>query len=192
VFQCPSDPAPLFLESGQITDGRNEVVLFDALHPADHFAPYEIRNFVLPRLMENRSQHPGAWYGTTWANTVDSEYKQSPAYTPARLQRIVDGLSKTILVAERAGGAYYRGGEFDSEPMPAVLTWLLAEEHGMDVPWAAPSLNLTNRTGIFSFHHGGAHVAMCEGSVRFLAEDIEPRVLGALLIRDDGLQVADF
>jgi prepilin-type processing-associated H-X9-DG protein len=39
---------------------------------------------------------------------------------------------------------------------------------------------------IFSLHPGGAHVLLCDGSVQFLAENIDFRTLRCLLTRDEG------
>ena len=57
--------------------------------------------------------------------------------------------------------------------------------------WTQPmrvtiGINQRNDYHIFSFHRGGAHVALCDGAVRFLSEQISANTLGAILVRDDG------
>ena len=46
--------------------------------------------------------------------------------------------------------------------------------------------------GFGSYHSGGAHFAMGDGSVRFISENIEPTLLHQLGDRADGLYVGDF
>jgi prepilin-type processing-associated H-X9-DG protein len=75
-------------------------------------------------------------------------------------------------------------------------TVLLAEVADSDVFWAEPrdlqfdtmSFRINDPAGncISSRHLGGAHVLMADGSVRFLADDTEPTVVRALIMRDKG------
>ncbi|MBI3838541.1 MAG: DUF1559 domain-containing protein [Planctomycetia bacterium] len=58
-----------------------------------------------------------------------------------------------------------------------------------DCPWS------TNNCGpndeIFSFHPGGALALFVDGSVHFLAEGIDPRVMRKLVTRDEGAIIAN-
>lgn len=171
VFQCPSDPEPLMLESGQVTKRRRSELLYDAIHPAACRAVRQVNNTSGMRL-----SHPGAWSNA------------SSPYTGASLKRVTDGLSRTVLVMEQAGGSLTRDRSDTGEPvpMPASEAWIVIEQWGL---WLAypHAINQDNRRGLFSFHDG-AHVAMCEGSVRFLSEEMDTRTLTALLSRDDGAE----
>ena len=60
--------------------------------------------------------------------------------------------------------------------------WFLAERRNLGM---VATVN-QNIGGITSPHPGGAHVAMGDGAVRFLREDMSQRTLGALLGRQDG------
>jgi prepilin-type processing-associated H-X9-DG protein len=40
--------------------------------------------------------------------------------------------------------------------------------------------------GIGSWHTGGFHVALCDGSVQFFAETIQFELLAQMIIRNDG------
>ena len=80
-------------------------------------------------------------------------------------------------------------------------TLAVVEVHDSGVSWMAPvDLNLETMqfrvnggaTEIRSRHPGGAMVAMADGSVRFLAETIDPQTLRALVTRNDGQAVGDF
>jgi prepilin-type processing-associated H-X9-DG protein len=59
-----------------------------------------------------------------------------------------------------------------------------------DCPWS------TNNCGpndeIFSFHPAGANVVFCDGSVRFVAENISGPTIRFLVTRDEGIQAGDF
>ena len=56
---------------------------------------------------------------------------------------------------------------------------------------AVNSTNLAG-TGLYSFHAGGANVAMGDGSVRFVSANIDAYTLASLLTRDCGEVVGDF
>ncbi|MFO0898990.1 MAG: H-X9-DG-CTERM domain-containing protein [Pirellulales bacterium] len=47
-------------------------------------------------------------------------------------------------------------------------------------------VNGANRSAAYNFHPGGAHVAMCDGSVRFLSESTPDRMFVALVSREGG------
>ena len=54
------------------------------------------------------------------------------------------------------------------------------------------AMNRTNDSEMYSFHIGGNQVLMCDGSVRFLSENISAQTLGALATRACGEVVGDF
>jgi prepilin-type N-terminal cleavage/methylation domain-containing protein len=122
--------------------------------------------------------------------------------------QVTDGLSNTICFGELVGKQkiFIRGQQV---PWPQVLgQGLTLNSYYGDVncarrirgytapatmppaPAALPagcaSINIINEDGIYSFHVGGAHVAMGDGSVRFLSENISSLVLVAAITRDGG------
>lgn len=53
-------------------------------------------------------------------------------------------------------------------------------------------INCSSDNELYSFHAGGVHGLMADGSVRFINESINPRVLVNLICRADGNPVGDF
>ena len=117
-------------------------------------------------------------------------------YRKPRLRDISDGLSKTLLIAERAGRPdwYRRGMPVDPYPYanPNVgmdhhqAAWGISTHYWWLVFWHEQSINETNATGIYSFHTSGANVGLADGSVRFLLEDIDQEILNAMATRSAG------
>jgi prepilin-type N-terminal cleavage/methylation domain-containing protein/prepilin-type processing-associated H-X9-DG protein len=152
----------------------------------------------------------GAW-GEARASgySTRAEAKLEPL---ACFEHIRDGLSSTILVAEQAGlPDRYKAGELLAEPREGQGEWtsgygtnfhaigsqgegvdyLPATESGNPGDVTARMINVDNTKNLFSFHPGGAHAAMCDGSVQFLAENTAWHVVGALLTRAGGEKVRD-
>jgi prepilin-type N-terminal cleavage/methylation domain-containing protein/prepilin-type processing-associated H-X9-DG protein len=86
-------------------------------------------------------------------------------------KQISDGMSKTIIVAEDTG----RGGRYQS-------AWIDGE-NCFDV---IRKINFTQNNEIWSDHPGGAHVALADGSVHFLEEELDTVVLFGLCTRANG------
>ncbi|MEX0643486.1 MAG: DUF1559 domain-containing protein [Pirellulales bacterium] len=105
-------------------------------------------------------------------------------YKGCRLAKVTDGSSHTLMIGEVTGAGPGTGrGHF-------WIAWnLLDTRDGINgaftVPgganWstATPSIRMTD-TGFSSFHPGGCHFAMADGSVQFLSEDIAQDVLASL------------
>ena len=53
-------------------------------------------------------------------------------------------------------------------------------------------VNATNVSEVYSFHVGGAHVCMADGSVRFISENVSYITFGALCTRAGGETVGEF
>lgn len=86
-----------------------------------------------------------------------------------RPRDITDGLSHTIVVAEDTGRGWKKHGEW---------------ANGENIFLQEGPPNLTNNNEMFAEHPAGLNVALCDGSVRFLAETIDLDSLTALCTRD--------
>jgi prepilin-type N-terminal cleavage/methylation domain-containing protein len=129
---------------------------------------------------------PCAWYGVQRFDSPSEEY--SPLYTSsmrggAPLRYIVDGLSRTALVAEKAGypNTYLEGSVVDPSPW-GEGAWA-AGEFGA---FGKAQVNWSNFPSFYSFHSSGAHVGLCDGAARLLAEDTALDVIVALCSRGGG------
>ncbi len=117
------------------------------------------------------------------------------------IQQIIDGTSNTILLAEIAG----RNKLYNTGPMDMGVTlnfasgglggWNDASSgnsafFGSDgtgtIKVGTTMINASNDYGLFSFHPGGAHVLLCDGTVRFATTSIDPRTFCALLTKNGG------
>lgn len=136
-----------------------------------------------------------------------------------RLLAITDGLSNTLLLSECASRPLHlrRGVVWtkykDNDPAKGVETnkgggWASKENsleiHGCQqdgtVEWKVGgqerkggpfAVNVTNEKNLYSFHSGGVNAAFADGSVRFLSDKADIRVIAALATRAGGEVVSN-
>jgi prepilin-type N-terminal cleavage/methylation domain-containing protein/prepilin-type processing-associated H-X9-DG protein len=127
---------------------------------------------------------------------------------PSKLAGITDGLSNTMMLYESAGmPATYKGrtvvdcsasfnpsncnrnwwGPWASFHNNRIYTWTF-DGRIRGGPGAPCVINCTNDLGygIYSFHPGGANMALCDGSVRFLNQGTPKATVRALVSRQGG------
>ena len=120
-----------------------------------------------------------------------------------RLKEILDGTSKTILVTECAGRpAVWRAKTREAASVNQCVGWsdnlgpfkvdpMIAS--GQKTPKAAPGagipMNATNDGEVYAFHPGGATIVMCDGSTRFVAQDIDLVTFCAMVTKAGGESV---
>jgi len=120
-----------------------------------------------------------------------------------RVQKISDGLSKTLLVVESAGRPLaYRDGRLQTNPLGPIkyeqgVSW--ADSLG---PFKLDSIkpdgtkgaaagsgtpfNATNEGEAYSFHDGGMAAVFGDASTRFLAENLDLRTFCGMITRAGG------
>ena len=178
VFRCPSSP------SGPRLEGNAAPTDYA---PTAGIGMHAINNVPLANLISPPAQK---WHGVLFEQVVNQQGTPTGLFKGAstKLSEISDGASNTIMLAEVAG---------------RPEGWLLGMSQAAPSPnsgWANPAhaivvngplspncqsyVNCSNNDEIFSFHPGGAHVLMADGSVRLLAERIPLGVLAKLVTRD--------
>ena len=173
VYRCPEDP------SDDINTQRGE---FGTLTYSVNFGPV-----APPRLIENG-------LAEFWPGQLPTPLKTNGlAYLNSKIgvRDILDGTSNTFLIGERSaiGSAAIwmgvRGNEFETDQVTDC-----APGHGIN----------KSEAGFSSRHIGGAHFLMCDGTVRFVNEQIPsgPGTMQQMPLyqrlsgRADGLTVSDF
>ncbi len=92
-----------------------------------------------------------------------------------RPEEITDGLENTILFVETKDSGIH---------------W--AEPRDLEFDEMSFRINDPDRPSISSHHPGGAYVVFCDGRVRFLKNDTDPKIVRALLTIAGGEDVSEF
>jgi prepilin-type processing-associated H-X9-DG protein len=133
-----------------------------------------------------------------WGEVVKGKPGEPLSVRKVSFANVTDGLSKTTLIVERSAlpDHYWNSGAtIEPHDPPQFRTWgnvgewaISAEmmlDHLMVQP-GVPLVNGDNLHGLYSFHPGGAMIAMGDGSVHFLKDSIANELLFALISRDEG------
>jgi prepilin-type N-terminal cleavage/methylation domain-containing protein/prepilin-type processing-associated H-X9-DG protein len=186
VFQCPSTPnSSQFVP--QISDVNGNNVGTAARSDYEAIAGVNIGLASGTESLENIQF--GVW------GEPDSYRRSSTNYRKPRLRDVADGLSQTILIAERAGRPdwhergkpvlpYPKPNEFGAVMDTHQASWAISTHFWWLVQSAQSGVNNRN-LDIFAFHSGGANVALADGSVQFLSETIAAEAVNALITRSE-------
>ena len=148
----------------------------------------------------------------------DSAYSTSPTNAlyycacrnPRKLKDITDGLSKTLLVNETAGWPqHYLEKNLDTVPAAvgnrgswagwqSFAYWTTsadgtqtASSNSTGGDLISCGINCENLHQIYSFHPGGAMILFCDGSVRFVSEQLSGLAFAEIVAIDDDLLIND-
>jgi prepilin-type N-terminal cleavage/methylation domain-containing protein/prepilin-type processing-associated H-X9-DG protein len=129
---------------------------------------------------------------------------------PRRLEEITDGLSHTLLVNETAGWPQHWRGRQRVYPDLSVGNrgnWAGWQSYAYetfsgdgtigarDDPTGGDLLscgiNCENQFAIYSFHPGGALILFCDGSVRFVSENLSGLAFAQIVANDDDQSIND-
>ena len=186
VFQCPftpESPRSVF-EAGPDT---SFVTFKSGLGATDYSHVFFVGTDELDdsRAIQRLPAPRRMWFGLAQADFTGSENPvyRADARKGASLSFISDGLSNTVLVAEKAGWPRrYVNGRVDSELPWGGGVWAGGELGG----FGKAKVNWANFPSVYSFHDSGANAVFCDGSVRFLSDDTDSEIVKSLLTRDEG------
>jgi prepilin-type N-terminal cleavage/methylation domain-containing protein/prepilin-type processing-associated H-X9-DG protein len=123
-----------------------------------------------------------ATYGRTWFN--NGVLYGNSRITPAAIR---DGLSNVFLLAESCYGngafTWATSGKFDANGTILQVVGARAPVNTLDVTGWFP---VTMGQGFSSRHPGGCGVALADGSVHFISDNIDIHAYRELAVRDDG------
>jgi prepilin-type N-terminal cleavage/methylation domain-containing protein/prepilin-type processing-associated H-X9-DG protein len=118
---------------------------------------------------------------------------------PTRLTEVSDGASNTLLVVEIAGRPerWEMGRRVAGETSPGAgwadsfnSMMLSGYDNSTGFFLGDCGVNCSNNGGAYSFHSGGANVALADGTVHFLQQGITIRTMAALVTRAGGEPVS--
>jgi prepilin-type N-terminal cleavage/methylation domain-containing protein/prepilin-type processing-associated H-X9-DG protein len=202
VYMCPSDP-----EAGRI---------YDFTLPANAVGPgspqlqwraaagsYSATSGFLGQLRTIVEQVTGP-FGDRNGMLVGMRTR-TDGTTSGRIRRIrdvTDGTSNTMLVTEVAGrnALYRKGRKINDSGVNSgggwgdVLNgenWFAGSLYDGTGPEGPCVVNCTNERGrgAYSFHPGGVHLLMCDGSVQFVSENIASHTFCKMIVPGDGFVV---
>ncbi len=128
---------------------------------------------------------------SNWGLTVTGG-SSAPVRTDCRSSGLHGAWIGTFLKTEGVGG----GNSFDDRvyntttigrPLGTQFCEFVRDNRRSTYCGGEPCTMLDNRTPVLSSHPGGAFVAMGDGSVQFLSEEIDFGIFQLMAIRDDGL-----
>ncbi|MDB2686810.1 DUF1559 domain-containing protein [Mariniblastus sp.] len=195
TFLCPSTPNTSEIVSGvgKYNGGGPPIDNDNTLTAArsDYEAIGGIRQHLRPQNSILDGVQLGAWKEPTYRGATPTKFNTG------RFAQIADGLSNTILAAERVGRPdIHQSYEpkiipFSSDPNDPG--W--AENH--QAAWGVSThfnnlvldkipVNENNQYGIFAYHTGGANILLTDGSVRLLSDSTDIDIIAALITRAGG------
>lgn len=215
VFVCPSTPGGAVTPTGNNAGypwpaqgyGAMDYGSMNSVRPA-----YYLSN-GLPTPSVNRATNtatPAAADKYEW----DGGMKKGAA---TRIAEITDGMSNTIMIVEDAArprvflrgkpsGAttkdgwgwadtetgYSMDGADDTGAVGKATCVLGTGPCTLTTAVRPSAVNMINDSEMYSFHIGGSQVLLCDGSVRFITENISASTLAALATRNSGEVVGEY
>jgi prepilin-type N-terminal cleavage/methylation domain-containing protein len=200
AYKCPSSPAPA-IGSWKIVSDPQAFTPDSSGGYSGGICEYSgvANTQITPDTVTPKFSGVGMMNYSTTAN---------PAEVSKRFQDITDGLSMTMMIGEVCGGAdnYTPARQRDGTTQKIRFhNWAgqnrisfrdYKRDGTMDTATLDPCLvNCFGGAGgsnLFSFHTGGAHIVLGDGSVRFISENIDFQTACRLATCQDGVPVGDF
>jgi prepilin-type N-terminal cleavage/methylation domain-containing protein len=209
VFICPSSPREEpALCTGKATAGSantDKGTTFTVEGRIDYLAP---NGMTVPTTgwgqkftkFDNNSN----WHQAMLDSTTNTAFANVMNRAPRKLKDIMDGTSQTLLINETAGWPQQWVGRTRVMPdltvgnrgswagWQAFVYWPYSSDGLMDAnsnPTAGDLLdcavNCNNYHAMYGFHVGGALVTFCDGSVRYVNEQLDGLTFSQIVVIDD-------
>ncbi len=125
--------------------------------------------------------------GTSWIRRDGNGMLFQESYL--NLRKVTDGTSKTLMVGEIVGAAGSTG-TYAGQPTGSALAWYYYNvfHTGNGINLYVPAKNVWSKVdnSFASYHPGGCHFVLVDGSVQFVNEAIDRTTLSALTTRKGG------
>lgn len=110
------------------------------------------------------------------------------------MRDITDGTSNTIMLGERKGEAVQHGGMFSTNVHVLFTNMKVNSPSMTPTPGTADGTGTSyiSNVGASSHHVGGAHFLLCDGSVRFISNNVDFVTYNYLGNKADGQVVGEF
>ncbi|MEM6472245.1 MAG: DUF1559 domain-containing protein [Planctomycetota bacterium] len=201
TYQCPSTPGqPTFFYEYPLGSGESTEVARTDLG-------YITQPFIPTLGPEFRTCDGGFIWANDWSPAPSSGIAKSNRPRGCKFADITDGLSNTAGIAEMAGLPERRIRKGAEIPQPYLFFIDRNRITSPDGFWAGRTrmqyseitmlnwgmgnctVNCSNSADIggspYSFHPGGAHVLLADGSVQFLNDSTDQRLFLRLILRND-------
>ena len=191
VFYCPSTPQKnRFGRAFSVTHGG---ITYSFTNQELACADYSVCRFIETDIVSAFPNQIDAYTDTNrWG---PFSYNSGSTIKEMNFAKVTDGLSNTLFYIEDAG----RGTEYVARRQLSGNTtsgggWAdEANEFGFqgctppnDTRPGLVAMNCTNDGEPYSFHPGGINVGMCDGSVRFVSENITIRTFARMITAQAG------
>lgn len=144
------------------------------------FSRKELGAYSCPSLPSELRRNASQQAFTAYA-TVTGSGTAFPNGKAPKISEIKDGTSHTVLIVEACGQQIVW-----TKPQDIHLS---AQNVGVNLPGTQPNQSPGTWS---SFHRGGSHTLLADGSVRFIGEKADPNVLKALITASAQDTVGDF
>jgi len=202
IFQCPASPNQGRLYMDTWTGPANGFPITWGGSTTDYMATSGVLGFYWDYVFQGNPPAGGDRQGVL---------HDTPVNKGTRIADITDGTSNSCMIGEVAGmpdlyqrNLLVKSAPFDPSDPDQIAgsgwgdplngeNWLVGStDDGVSRPGPCV-INCTNRTQLYSFHAGGASVAVCDGSVRFLPTGLDAKILiGLITIKKGEIVNGDF
>lgn len=188
VFQCPSDPG-----ATHYTGNGQHYRISDLARQNGHFGAITNYDFSVLRHSSSRNQ---------WKTESKPTRRMFGVHSNSRIRDVTDGTSNSVMLSEGTrevkngiantwGYAKWVGNGIDFAASEGINFWVCCPwwgtpdsntQAGRTRNWGAPG----------SVHTGGLNVALGDGSIRFISENIDNGTRLNLAYIGDGVPIGEF